>query len=220
MCTNKYCCDGHVPVELDENGRPSPGCKYTKCPECRKESRLLLFKKKYPNMGDLSKFENKIDKLEKIVEAALNFSKNGKKYLILDGDPGVGKTHLALMVLANSIGTIGVISSMELLRIFSDMARGISSETCDSFDAYNGIINTSMLLIDDMNIESRTVNQVEYFRNFLDRYRGKIVFTSNYHPDTWGFTPAIQSRLGTDTEGKENIRTVLRLTGSSYRGKK
>jgi len=220
MCSTEYCCDGWIPTTFEESGRPAPGSPVDRCPECMVETRERKIKERFPSIQDLSTFKNEIANREKIVDAASEFSWNSKKYLFLVGIPGVGKTHLALMVLLKEKRQIAIISAMELFRIFSDMAAGYRQETVDSFEMYQKILDSSMMLIDDLNIETRTIVQQQYFQNFLDRYNGKIIFTSNHPPDKLGFNAAVQSRLGTDSEERDSIRTALCLTGKNYRGKK
>ena len=220
MCSTEYCCDGWIPTTFEESGRPVPGSPVDRCPECMIELREKKIMERFPEIQDLSVFKNEIANREKIVGAAFEFAWSSKKYLFLVGIPGVGKTHLALMVLLKEKRQIAIISAMELFRIFSDMAAGYRQENIDSFETYQKILDSSMMLIDDLNIENRTAVQQQYFQNFLDRYNGKIIFTSNHPPDKLGFNAAVQSRLGTDSEERDSIRTALCLTGQNYRGKK
>ena len=219
MCGVDFCCDGWIPTSFEENGRPAPGSPVDRCPECMIELRKKKIRERFPAIQDLSIFKNESVDKEKI-DAAFEFSLNSKKYLFLVGISGVGKTHLALMVLLKEKKPVAIISAMELFRIFSDLAAGFRQENADSFETYQKILESSMMLIDDLNIENRTIVQQQYFQNFLDRYNGKIIFTSNHPPDRLGFNAAVQSRLGTDSEERDNIRTALCLTGKNYRGKK
>jgi DNA replication protein DnaC len=142
-----------------------------------------------------------------------------KKSLLLIGNTGVGKSHLAAAYLNFSIqiGNFGLFIS--LTELMAALRKTINTkEVSPSWDELlEKYINTPLLVLDDIGQEkpSEKVNEVLFtLLNSRINWERPTVVTTNYGKDVLletGYSPAIVSRLGSFE--------IARLSGEDYRVK-
>ncbi|MBA7689751.1 hypothetical protein ES703_98262 [subsurface metagenome] len=153
---------------------------------------------------------------EKAYQAALDFVSGKAKhhFLTFVGEPGRGKTHLALGIgwhwLENNLGLVKYYQVGSLLDDLRHGYRADTDEKAQQFDALLKLIKeVPLLILDDLGVEQST----PWARDKLDqiinhRYLGgKTVFTTNLAPEK--LQVRISSRL------REGIVVVLEC--SDYR---
>lgn len=167
-------------------------------------------------------FDNYICKVGGPGEKAIVLLKTAakeKKSLLLIGNTGVGKSHLAAAYLnfSISLGNFGLFIS--LTELMAALRKTINAkEDGLSWDALlEKYINTPLLVLDDIGQEkpSEKVNEVLFtLLNTRINWERPTIVTTNYGKDVLletGYSPAIVSRLGSFE--------IVRLSGEDYRVK-
>lgn len=160
--------------------------------------------------------------VQRAYQAALDFvsGKSGHHFLTLVGEPGTGKTHLALGMgwhwLENDMGLVKYYEAESLL---DDLRRGFSvsdPERAYSFDQLmKWLKEVDLLILDDLGVEKPTEWAAAKLDEIVDHryiHGGRTVMTTNLDPAAFGARgeARLASRL---TEGVIEI-----LECDDYRG--
>jgi DNA replication protein DnaC len=220
-------CDDTGWKPLDENGVR----RVVRC-DCRRElvGRQLLaganIPKRYQHCT-IANFTAYNEKLEKAVESArrvaAEFPAVGRG-LFLEGQPGVGKTHLAVAVLKQVIQTTGArglfYDTRDLLRLIRSTYDASTRTT--ELEVLRPVMTAELLVLDDLGAE-KTSEWVEETMNLIvnTRYneRRLTIFTSNY-PDIPDDTDpnALLFRVGHRMRSRlHEMCEFLELDGADYR---
>ena len=153
----------------------------------------------------------------------LNIDSTPVDTILLVGDTGVGKTHLA-MAYGRECCIRGLktyfLKATELNQRLTDAVKyGRESSTI------NGLVKPSCLIIDEI---GRCVFNKESTRMFFDmvdrRYNKEgpntMIFTSNMSPNKWGEFFSEDSSLLCALDRIFDDATVFMMKGNSYRGKR
>jgi DNA replication protein DnaC len=220
-----WSCNGKEYYQLNVNS----SCKFPlmiegttrECPklvEERKRIKPLLFQD-VPMMTfynfDSSKLEN-----PGIIEEIKNFPLTGYQKLLLLGEPGRGKTHLAaaLMDFLNSQkkGTVTRIDVEDLYDLFFRLNGFISGN--DARDELKSLYEYPFIFIDDLGCEKHTEKEIfNYgFKKLLDDYckRGRLIITSNLR------FADMEKLYGEKINSRLLYQAMVRMvTGADYRMK-
>lgn len=154
------------------------------CPKLEDErERIQALTPKDEEIKTFNNFDRKrLDKPE-IVEKIKGFPNSQYKTLLLIGEPGIGKTHLAaaLMNQINSQVKRAVIkvTSTELYNLFFN---SITIDTAEEARAkIRKMLESWYIFIDDLGDERHTDKEVFNleFKPFIDAYKHKFIITSN-----------------------------------------
>jgi DNA replication protein DnaC len=138
----------------------------------------------------LANFTAYNESLERAVEVASKFARDFpvvKQGLFFEGQPGVGKTHLAVAVLAQVVRTTGIRGLFYDVRDLLKVIRGTynSSTRATELQVLQPVIEANLLVLDDIGAE-KTSEWVEETMNLIvnARYNENrlTIFTSNF-PD-------------------------------------
>ena len=128
-----------------------------------------------------SKYNNHTD----IVTECKFFINNPDPYLVLQGKPRIGKSHLAMAIINRATKEAGypgrVITYQELLRIFQNMRSFQLMEKAK--EEHESLLEVKFLLIDEMNAGGSIVNE---FQDVLDKRmlnKGKTILTTNLNKE-------------------------------------
>ena len=189
------------------------------------ESRSTIFNlpKKYYDKT-YSNFETKTDKLAIIKNKCYDYAlgRLEKRSLIMVGNVGSGKTHLAVMIaknLPNVLGTHGerkqivkFINADEMFTMFNDLVH----EKKSKLEYINELLLCDLLIIDDLGVANYTPAKQENLyllinRAYLDEKR--IIITTNFTLEQLAkFDERVVSRL-------VEMAEIIRFTDKDYRTK-
>ena len=137
------------------------------------------------------------------------------KGLLFMGQPGVGKTHLAVAIVR------GLIEKMAVAAYFcdvQDLLRGIQSTfdrdaALSEAELLEPVVGCELLILDDLGVRAPTAWALETLNHIITiRYNEKraTIVTTNLLDEAPDDTPPVRSPVpGKDTEGSKRIRPVL-----------
>ena len=220
-------CDDTGWKPVDENGVR----RVVRC-ECRRElaGRQLLASANIPKRYQhctIANFTAYNEKLEKAAESARRVAATFPAVaqgLFLEGQPGVGNTHLAVAVLKQVIQTTGArgifYDTRDLLRLIRSTYDASTRTT--ELEVLRPVMTAELLVLDDLGAE-KTSEWVEETMNLIvnTRYneRRLTIFTSNY-PDIPDDTDpnALLFRVGHRMRSRlHEMCEFLELDGADYR---
>lgn len=149
-----------------------------------------------------------------------------KRGLFFIGDPGVGKTHLAVAILRQAIltqGTRGIFyDTRDLLKLIRGTYNDANKTT--ELDVLRPVMEAELLVLDDLGAE-KTSEWVEETLNLIvnTRYneRRPTIFTSNYPdlpPESNPGVTTLQERIGFRMRSRlHEMCDFLDLEGADYR---
>jgi DNA replication protein DnaC len=166
--------------------------------------------------------------LERAVVAARRFASAFpvvEKGLLLNGPPGVGKTHIAVAVLRRVVVTKGArglfYDTRELLRIIRSTYNPVTRTA--EMDILRPVMEAELLVLDDLGAEKPS-EWVEETMNLVinTRYneRRPTIFTSNYEdvPDEAGDPNSLKARVGFRIHSRlHEMCELLEYDGADYR---
>lgn len=190
-------CHGFGWLRGDKDiGDPDFG-RLTPCPECRapliKESeKSSIYQMSMYDMKGMS-FDNfmtsktgytrdECASLERAKAIAQDYANHLSGWLILAGDYGCGKTHLAASV-ANQVKIPSLF--ITLPDLLDQLRDGFADSTYDYYDRFESIRNIDLLVLDDLGAEKATPWAAEkIFQLINTRYvrAAPTVFTTNVSP--------------------------------------
>lgn len=190
--------------------------------ESRKQKALeqRIKKAKFPEITTLEKFSwdfnPKIDK-EKIVElSTLEFIKRNEIALFL-GQPGTGKTHLAL--------AIGYLAAKQGYKIYCTSVKRLGKEILESrtkntLDSlFKKILMCKLWILDDWGVVTMERSIAEEVFDLLDRrkHSSALILTSNRAVTEWGdvFPDPILASASIDRMFEQ--AKIVQFIGESYR---
>lgn len=183
----------------------------------RRYSRSRLINEKTIQAYDFS-YQPELDRKLVMELASCRFLKD-KKNVILMGNPGVGKSHIA-----NAIGIEALKLGQKVLfthasglveKLYSSRGDGTYSSTLKSYT------EADLLIIDELGFRKISQNNVdEFFEIIRLRYeRGSIIITTNRNFEDWSqiFGDAVLASAIIDR--LVHHAYVIKITGPSYRVK-
>lgn len=159
--------------------------------------------------------ENNSASLQMALTAAMNFARKPEGWLVLEGNYGCGKTHLAVAIGNTRVSQFGdqvlFITAPDLL----DYLRTTYSPTAeiDYDESFNRIRNIQLLILDDLGVENPSGWAKEKLFQLLNyRYAKRLatVITTNVELDE--LDPRISSRM---TEGE--VVYHIKIDAPDYR---
>jgi DNA replication protein DnaC len=223
-------CNGTGWKLSEDNGLRS----VTRC-DCWRESasRRLLAEARIPKryhhctLNDFITYDNETleDALGRSRKLASEFPVVGRGLFFL-GDPGVGKTHLAVAILKQVILTRGARGLFYDTRDLLKMIRGTYNALVKTteLDVLRPVMEVDLLVLDDLGAE-KTSEWVEETLNLIvnTRYneRRTTIFTSNYPdlpPDSSADVLTLHDRIGFRMRSRlHEMCDFLDLEGADYR---
>lgn len=136
-------------------------------------------------LGNFAAYNESLQKAVALAQRIANAFPVVNKGLLLEGQPGVGKTHIAVAVLKQAIQTTGArglfYDTRDLLRIIRGTYN--SSTQTTELDVLRPVMQADLLVLDDLGAE-KTSEWVEETMNLIvnTRYNEKrlTIFTTNY----------------------------------------
>lgn len=206
----------------------------TRC-DCWREqiSRRLLNEARIPRryhhctLNDFTTYEN--ETLEEALDRSRRFAEAFpvvNRGLFFLGDPGVGKTHLAVAILKQAIQTRGArglfYDTRDLLKVIRSTYNPVVKTT--ELDVLRPVMDVDLLVLDDLGAE-KTSEWVEETLNLIvnTRYneRRATIFTSNYPdlpPDSNPEVISLHDRIGFRMRSRlHEMCDFLDLDGADYR---
>lgn len=147
------------------------------------------------------------------VAAIKKFVRNeAMKRLVIKGDVGLGKSHLA-QACVNAMRPYGImISSSSLYRLYREMESFDQDEIAEK--AIGRFDHARLVVVDDLGVEKHTDTQVfnQGFKDFLESFTGKLIVTTNLDEHDMGniYGQKIVSRVYEQA-------LVIVLKGKDYR---
>lgn len=203
--------------------------------DCWREqvSRRLLSAARIPRryhhctLNDFTTYDN--DTLEEALDRSRRFADAFpvvSRGLFFLGDPGVGKTHLAVAILKQAIQTRGArglfYDTRDLLKVIRSTYNPVVKTT--ELDVLRPVMEVDLLVLDDLGAE-KTSEWVEETLNLIvnTRYneRRATIFTSNYPdlpPDSSADVISLHDRIGFRMRSRlHEMCDFLDLDGADYR---
>lgn len=142
-----------------------------------------------------------------------------KKNLVLMGNPGVGKTHLA-----NAIGLEALKKGYKVLFTHANevIDRLHTSRADGSYrSALNKILSADLLIIDELGFKKVAANGIDdFFEIIRQRYeKASVVITSNRSFEDWGLILGDAVMASAIIDRLVHHAVIIKITGISYRVK-
>src|SRR2546421_11024622 len=187
-------CDdtGWKPVDADRAGRNGDAGRVVRC-DCWRENlgRKRLADSNIPKryqhctLGNFTAYNESLEKAVAQAKRMADAFPDVPRGLFLEGQPGVGKTHLAVAVLKQAIQTTGArglfYDTRDLLRVIRSTYDPSTRTT--ELDILRPVMTAELLVLDDLGAE-KTSEWVDETMNLIvnTRYneRRLTIFTSNY----------------------------------------
>lgn len=161
--------------------------------------------------------QEKLKNLEKVLKAALNFSKKPSGWLVFMGETGCGKTHLAAAI-GNYRAEIGEQPIFVYVPELLDHLRAtFNPNSLVSFDrVFDEIKHNRLLILDGFGVQSQTPWVREKLNQLIDhRYNAKlatVITMRDTLEDLYATEPGIASRLM-----DRRISTAYMINAPDYR---
>ncbi len=142
-----------------------------------------------------------------------------KKNLVLMGNPGVGKTHLA-----NAIGLEALKKGYKVLFTHAnEVIDKLHTSRADGTyrTALNKILSADLLIIDELGFKKVPASGIDdFFEIIRQRYeKASVVITSNRSFEDWGHILGDAVMASAIIDRIVHHATILKITGKSYRVK-
>ncbi len=190
--------------------------------ESRKQKALesRIKRAKFPEVTSLEsfswEFNPQIDKEEIMSLSSLEFLNDNGIALFL-GQPGTGKTHLALAIGITAAKQGYKIYCTSVKRLSKDIMAAKSKQTLDIL--FKKILSCKLWILDDWGVISMEREVAEEVFDLLDRrkHSSALILTSNRSVTEWGevFPDSILASASIDRIFDR--ATILKFIGSSYR---
>ena len=155
------------------------------------------------------------DNLKQVLDIAREYAEHPQDWLVLLGDPGCGKTHIAAAIVNHRVQQGYPALFVVVPDLLDHLRAAFSPDSKVSYDQRFEEVRTSPLLIlDDLGTESATPWAKEKLYQIVNyRYvaRRPTVITSNLKPDE--LDPRIRTRIFDETRC-----SVIPILAPSYRG--
>lgn len=155
------------------------------------------------------------DNLKQVLDIAREYAEHPQDWLVLLGNPGCGKTHIAAAIVNHRVRQGYPALFVVVPDLLDHLRAAFSPDSKVSYDQRFEEVRTSPLLIlDDLGTESATPWAKEKLYQIINyRYvaRRPTVITSNLKPDE--LDPRIHTRIFDETRC-----SVIPILASSYRG--
>jgi len=163
-------------------------------------------------------FQPSIDK--RIINDCLTSSfLKEKKNIVFIGNPGTGKTHLAIAT--------GIKALMKGYKVFfspvSEMLRGLNASKADNtyYRKLNSYLVPELLILDELGFKKLPgYSADDFFEVISKRYeKGSIIITTNKPFEKWGDIFADKTLASAILDRIVHYSTIIKISGPSYRAK-
>jgi len=198
-CTKEESAKEHQSRLLRESGLDLPLLK------------SMTFDKFDPNRINLPEQR---ENLEMVYEAALNFAKSPEGWLVLQGETGCGKTHLAAAIGNYQLQAGKPVKFVEVPNFLDHLRSTFSPESAVSYDQlFEEVKNTPLLILDDFGEHSTTPWAQEKLYQLINyRYNAHLATVITTRLTTDEIASPIVSRFFDN-----NLSTVLEIRVPDYR---
>ena len=200
---------------FDNRGTLSAG--YAPCPECLRERNRVLVRERLHRQGvpailldaSLRNFRTDDDTREHL-DTVVEFCQKRIGFLLLLGDVGTGKSHLAVGAM-RKFGDAYFVKQGTLLRMLRDTYR--NNKAVDPVELCQ---NTGLLVLDEIGVSGGGKDEAPMLHEILDHRHGErkpTILTSNldWQELSQTISPRLAARL------KQSAFKVLRFNGPSQR---
>jgi len=190
--------------------------------EARRQKSLSkrIKKAKFPEITSIETFDwdfnPQIEQQEIVNLSSLDFVKSNGIVLFL-GQPGTGKTHLALAIGLNAVQQGYNIYCTSMKKLSKDILIAKSRQNLDAL--FKKILSCKLWILDDWGVVSMERDVAEEVFDLLDRrkYSSALILTSNRSVTEWGevFPDPVLASAAIDRIFDR--ASVLKFIGDSYR---
>jgi DNA replication protein DnaC len=149
--------------------------------------------------------------------ASCRFIEEGKNVFFF-GNPGVGKTHLAIALGYEAINKGFEARFLKLNQLIDLVEKKVDVASSQRF--LKTLLHKRLLILDDIDFYDTGRNASEFlFKLVTQRYDHKLstIFTSNQPFGEWGKLFGSQSRAGATIDRIREREEIIRISGDSYR---
>lgn len=228
-------CDYGVKITVVVNGKERSTCKYCEdkklveqmnIPKTKEDRELQRLKRKANHFSrvpedvkyaKLNDYKDVTDEQERAKKTAINFITNfdKKKSLVLSGDPGIGKTHIAVAI-ANALAKEYAVLFLKSTNLLDLIKESYGQAQHNEADIFNLCRDVDLLIIDDLGAEYSKPGDSESWASDIiykaidSRLDKSLIITTNYSESLleqkYGFNgKRITSRM---SDNAEKIRIV------------
>jgi DNA replication protein DnaC len=172
-----------------------------------------------PEAGKTAK--ETLDHMAKVKASCERYAIKPKCWLILQGQRGAGKSHLAYAIAERALGN-GVSVFCHNVPELLDMLRAGYSDSSYN-DMINDLMNVELLVLDDLGAQANTDWTAEKLYEIINHRSRRllpmvITTNANLDDDACGIDPRILSRLRDGSKaGIEGLVHILRMPVADYR---